>query len=76
MCCTKLKEFLKREQEQMINAINENKWYLSEKEHHDVGLERAMNDFQEKYLQTWATGFRHCYCKFVCSVECGIRRKI
>ena len=56
-----------QEQARILNrCIEEHKWYLSEKAHHDVGWDAATNSFCEKYLQGFAAGFRACYCGLVC----------
>jgi hypothetical protein len=44
-------------------AIDENKWYLSEKAGHDVGFKTAENDFVERFLDSFARNFQHDYCR-------------
>ena len=36
-----------------INAILDHKWYLSEKECRDVGMEYAINDFFRNHAASW-----------------------
>ena len=50
----------------MERAISENKWYLSEKEHHDVGWEAAEDDFLRFYSSGFNAGYRACYCGLHC----------
>ena len=73
--CTCLKQLLDAEKPVLIKEISKNKYYLSQKEHHDVGWKVAEKDFVEHYLNTWATGFKAAYCNFVCDVreDCDVK---
>jgi hypothetical protein len=48
------------------NAIDEDKWYLSEQEYHDVGWDVAEKHFLLTYFSGFAAGFRASYCSLVC----------
>ena len=67
--CTLLKKLLKAEEPFLHEQIEKNKYYLSQKEHHDVGWKEAEKDFIEHYLNTWAAGFKAAYCNYVCDVR-------
>lgn len=43
-------------------AISEHKWYLSEREHRDIGWEAAEEDFFNVYFKGFAAGWRICCC--------------
>jgi hypothetical protein len=75
--CTHLHQLLDAEKPVLRKEINKNKYYLSQKEHHDVGWKEAEKDFLEHYLKTWAAGFKAAYCNYICDVRnnCGLRNK-
>lgn len=64
--CIQVKELLEAQKPHLERAINDNKWYLSEREHKDVGWNAAEYDFLENHLKSWAAGFKVCYCNYVC----------
>jgi hypothetical protein len=66
MTCTQLVELLKQERIDLRQEIEKDKWYLSEKEGHDVGWRQAEQHFIEHYLNAWATGYKRAYCSLVC----------
>lgn len=47
-------------------AIGENKWYLSERRHHDVGIRKAEEDFLRRYVQECGADWRVEYCGTIC----------
>ncbi len=47
-------------------AIDENKWYLSERAGYDVGYEAAEEDFRRRHLEQFAREFRMRYCLGLC----------
>lgn len=73
--CIHLKELLSKERLALEREINRNKYYLSQKAGHDVGLEIAEKDFVEHYLNIWASGFKAAYCNYVCpdGKECELK---
>jgi len=77
--CNHLKELLEAESPFVIKEIEKNRYYLSEKERHDVGEQEAKKDYLENYLSNWGQGFSSVYCLFTCSEKsCGVlnrRRK-
>ena len=58
--------FYKYQAKQLKRCVEEHKWYLSERAHHDVGWEYAQQSFMEVYMQGFAAGFRVSYCGLVC----------
>lgn len=50
----------------MQRSIEEDKWYMSEKEHRDVGWDAAEEHFVKTYFLGFAAGFRASYCALVC----------
>jgi hypothetical protein len=47
-------------------AIDEDKWFLSEREHRDVGWEKAEHHFIQTYFAGFTAGFRISYCSLIC----------
>lgn len=65
--CDHLSEFMGEQKIRLGVAIDEDKWYLSERAHRDIGLEVAQKDFLDHYLGNWAKEFRENYCHNKCS---------
>jgi hypothetical protein len=62
MNCLNFKAFTKAQSDLVGKAIDENKWYLSEKAKCDVGNHEAQRDFIENHCKQWAAGFRAGFC--------------
>ena len=75
MTCHKLKELLKAEREDLTDEINKHKYYMSQRHNFDVGWDFAERDFLLNHLNSWAEGYKKCYCSCVCQEECEYRRK-
>jgi len=77
-CCDRIDELLAHEREALRNALDEHKWYLSERAHQDVGYSFAQLDFLEKYIQDWGKKFRLNYCNDMCSgrENCEVRKEV
>lgn len=58
--CHKMIEVQKAE---LQKALQEHKWYESEKAGHDVGCKCAQLDFIEKIMPDWGKRFREKFCK-------------
>ncbi|MCK4647800.1 hypothetical protein KAT24_02635 [Candidatus Pacearchaeota archaeon] len=73
--CIRLKQLLDAEKPALRKEINKNKYYLSQKEHHDIEWKEAEKDFIAHYLNTWAAGFKAAYCNYVCDARnnCGLK---
>jgi hypothetical protein len=67
--CTCLRQLLEAEIPALRKEINKNKYYLSQKEHHDVGWKEAEKDFIEYHLKTWAGGFKAAFCNYICPAK-------
>jgi hypothetical protein len=65
------KEFFVMQAKIMERAIEEDKWYLSEAQHHDVGWEVAKEHFFKTYSSGFAAGFKACYCALTCPARRG-----
>ena len=50
----------------MQHAIEEDKWYLSEQRHCDVGWDVAEEHFLMLYSAGFNAGYRACYCALHC----------
>jgi hypothetical protein len=73
MTCSHLVEMLRAERKDLRAEIEKDKWYLSEREGHDVGWKVAERHFIENYLDSWAEGYKKCYCRNVCRESCTSR---
>jgi hypothetical protein len=47
-------------------SIQEDKWYMSEREGKDVGWEAAEQHFFQTYFAGFAAGFKAAYCALTC----------
>lgn len=61
--CTHLNSLLKEEKEALVKAIDDDKYFLSEKSGYDVGFSEAKKDFINNYLCSWAKEFKKEYCR-------------
>ena len=70
-------QFYEYQAEQLKRCIEEHKWYLSERAHHDVGWDEALQNFEQVYFQGFVAGFRVSYCGLVCPNRnfCSIGRR-
>jgi len=64
--CTYFSQYLVEHREWLRKAIEEDKWYLSERAGHDVGWDIAKQHFYEHYLDQVSGAFRRQYCTIVC----------
>lgn len=64
--CTHLVELLMAERPELKSEIMRHKYFKSIEQNKDVGYNWAERDFIENYLDSWAEGFRRCYCSLVC----------
>lgn len=69
---------MRAQQECLRQALDENKWYLSERAGRDVGHDRAMDDFFEAHLDRVAHEFRLRFCRTLCQArgECELARGV
>ncbi len=78
--CQNLRDYLAHQREHLRRAIDENKWYLSEREGRDIGLAAAKHHFVEHHLDRVTHDFRVRYCgadchrRAQCAVADGVHR--
>ncbi|MFA4945550.1 MAG: hypothetical protein WC789_12720 [Lentisphaeria bacterium] len=66
MTCSAFHEFMRAQQTFLERAIDETKWYLSERAGRDVGRESAIEHFWRNHLDHAAHDFRLRYCHGEC----------
>lgn len=64
--CQNLSRYLTIQRDYLRRAIEENKWYLSERRGHDVGIAAAKHDFIENHLDRVTHDFRMRFCRSAC----------
>lgn len=76
--CRFFREYTAKQKQHLIDAINEEKWYMSEREGRDVGFDAAMNRFIESHLDRFASDFRIQFCREECPLrrECELARSV
>jgi len=76
--CQNLRAYLMAQREHLRRAIEEHKWYLSERAGYDVGWEAAKNDFYRTHLDRVAQEFRVRYCRAYCVLksDCSLVRDV
>lgn len=70
MGCNELIKILEAERKDLKKDIERIKWLQSERERHDIGWRLAEYYFVRYHLDSWAEGYRRCYCRFVCGNPC------
>lgn len=66
MACERFKELMDWQAARMKEAIDEAKWYLSERAGRDVGSHAAAKDFDKRHLFRCAADWREHYCGAIC----------
>ncbi len=64
--CKFFHHYMMEQRVHLEKAIDEDKWYLSEREGRDVGYDRAVRNFCSQHLDRFAHGFRLRFCREVC----------
>ncbi len=75
--CKHFAEYMALQQRELRIALDENKWYLSERAGYDVGMAVALDDFCRYHLDRFAHEFRIRFCGRVCPARqscAGARR--
>lgn len=67
--CKHLKEIFKAEEPFLNQEYTLHKWFSSEKNHKEIGLEEAILDYVRTHFISWATGFAWAYCPLYCEGE-------
>lgn len=65
------REFFQIQAKMIRTCIEEDKWYLSEEVHSDIGWDRAEQHFLQRYMPGFAAGFRATYCGLLCPYRQG-----
>ena len=69
--CRFYREYTDEQGQRLIDAVNEEKWYMSEREGRDVGFETAMQRFIDRHLDHFANDFRIQFCHQKCPMRTG-----
>jgi len=64
--CPFFYEYMVRQRGALAKAVDENKWYLSERAQQDVGKELAARDFCDRHVERFARSFRMEFCRDTC----------
>ena len=67
--CAQFKAFMADQRLALQKAIDEDKWYMSEQQHHDVGTKAAHDHFIACHIEKWAAEFRRKYCTKKCALR-------
>ncbi|VGO14775.1 hypothetical protein PDESU_03344 [Pontiella desulfatans] len=71
MHCKAFPELMAWQIQILKDAIDEDKWLLSERAGRDVGLPFATADFERRHLRTCAISWRIMYCGSICDHRDG-----
>ena len=72
--CLNLGSLLEQERKDFEKAIEENKWFLSEKEGYDIGRQKAEKDFTQKHFKDWAEKEKEYFCMNFCPLKYGCKK--
>jgi len=64
--CPEFKRYMNEFRTRLRKALDENKWYLSEREGHDVGEQKATEDFLQNHFDRFAAEVRMAFCQHEC----------
>ncbi|MCF7854821.1 MAG: DUF4032 domain-containing protein [Candidatus Pacebacteria bacterium] len=64
--CKGFDDYMAEQKRHFCEAVEEEKWYLSERAGTDVGFEEAMNSFLEHHVDDFAHTFRVRFCREQC----------
>ena len=75
--CDTYFDYMEGQIQELEEEFRVNRHYLSERENHDIGEEKARTDYFENHLDGFAEGFRRGYCNHVCShrEDCHLKVK-
>ena len=74
-CCKNFRGSMEAQMRDLRDAIEEDKWYLSEKEGHDVGISQAEKHFVDSFIERWAANWRRVWCNERCPFRDGCDEK-
>ena len=69
MACRGMKAIKVWTHKKLREAVDQHKWYLSEIEHHDVGLSVAELDFLHNHVAECGATWRVIYCGSICKYK-------
>jgi hypothetical protein len=75
--CRNFNVFMRTERDALLRAIEEDKWYLSERAGYDVGWDYAKKHFAENFLHGFSVGYRREFCEKRCDyrLTCGLYQR-
>jgi hypothetical protein len=65
--CPEFSRYMEEFRRRLRHALDENKWFLSERSGHDVGESAATRDFLEHHFDRFAGEVRSSFCEHTCS---------
>jgi hypothetical protein len=65
--CPEFARYLEEFRRRFRHALDENKWYLSERRGYDVGEETATQDFLQNHFDRFAEKVRTEFCEHECT---------
>ncbi|MFO7535932.1 MAG: hypothetical protein R6X19_09690 [Kiritimatiellia bacterium] len=65
--CPEFSHYMREFRNRLKHALDENKWYLSEQEGHDVGEQSATQDFLQRHFDRFAEEIRTRFCEHQCA---------
>jgi hypothetical protein len=65
--CPEFSRYMEEFRRRLRHALDENKWYLSERNGHDVGEKIATQDFLEHHFDSFAGELRASFCEHTCA---------
>ena len=72
--CLNALQFSLAQQQVIYRAVDEHKWYMSERVGYDVGYLAALQDFMQHHMHRLAAEFRSRFCMELCPARliCGL----
>jgi hypothetical protein len=67
--CEEFSRYMEEFRQRLRKAIEENKWYMSERIGHDVGEQRATEDFLKNHFDPFAREMRASFCEHRCTKQ-------
>lgn len=67
--CPEFRRYMKEFRGRLRRALDENKWFLSERQGRDVGEKQATEDFLQNHFDRFAEEIRTAFCEHQCSLQ-------
>lgn len=76
--CEHFDQYMAEQRQTLQRAVDEDKWYLSERAGFDVGHDAAMDSFVRHHLDQFAQEFRVWFCRERCPGRqaCDLARRV